>query len=172
MKKQLISALFSTLSIALFAATSGAAVAAQGHDGGHDGKHRSHRGAGMHDAGDPGRMVRHLTRRLELDETQQQKIDNIVSAAEPEMDALQQRADANRLGLQELRTNDSSYDAKLHELAAEKGAIATERALLHGRLKSDINAVLTPEQRSELSDDAERMRDHYQKRKEERSQVD
>ncbi|MEX2126246.1 MAG: Spy/CpxP family protein refolding chaperone [Woeseia sp.] len=168
MKKHMISA----LSVALFAVTSGAAVAGHGHHGGeHDGKHRAHRGAGMHESGDPGRMVGHLTRELDLDETQQQEIDNVVLAARPQMDALRERADANRKAFHELDL-DSEHDAKLNALAVEKGAIATEHALLHGRLKADIRAVLTPAQRQQLFDQAQAKRERYQRRQDERSPIE
>jgi Spy/CpxP family protein refolding chaperone len=155
------------LSIVLFASTSVAATAAHAGDGGSDDhRHRPHFAAGMHEVGDPVRMVKHLTRKLDLDETQQQEIENIVSAARPEIDALRERAEANRKAMHELDVNDGNHDARLNVLASEKGAIATEHALLHGRLKSEINAVLTPEQRQELATSAGKMHERFQKRKE------
>ena len=160
MKKHLITA----LSVALLGATGGTAIAAQpeahdGHDR-HDRKARFHRG-GHHDAFEPQAMIRHLGRKLELDETQQQEIDNILSAAKPEIDALRERAEANRKAMYELDAGDSNHDAKLNNLAAEKGAIVSEQAMLHGRLKADIHAVLTPEQRQELAGTATKMRDRF-----------
>ena len=157
MRSQLITA----LSVALLAATSGTAMAAQpeahdGHDR-HDRKARFHRG-GDHEAFDPQAMIRHLGRKLELDETQQQEIDNILSAAKPQMDALRERAAANRKAMHELDAGDSYHEAKLDNLAAEKGAIVSEQAMLHGRLKSAIHAVLTPEQRQELAAKSGEMR--------------
>jgi Spy/CpxP family protein refolding chaperone len=163
MNKHLITA----LSIAIFAATSGGAIAAQAGDHeGHERKHRFHRAAGMHEGGDPQRMFRHLARSLELDETQQQELENILSAAKPETEALHERAEANRETMRQLDINDSNYHTRLNELAAEKGAIATDRALLHGRLRSEIDAVLTPEQRQELAGKSEEMRHRLEKRKE------
>jgi Spy/CpxP family protein refolding chaperone len=160
MKKQVIAA----LSVALFAASSGTAVAGPGSDGeGHEHKQRFRHAAGMQDAGDPERMVSHLTQKLELDQTQQQEIGNIVSAAKPELDALRDRAEANRSAMHELDFNEGDYDVRLQALATEKGEIATEQALLHGRLKSEINAVLTPAQRQQLAAASDRMRDRFQK---------
>jgi protein CpxP len=151
------------LGVALFAVPAGPTLA-----DGHDGKHRIHRSAGMHEA-DPGRMLRHLTRGLELDETQQQEVGNIVTAAAPEMQALHDRSEANRTQMRELDVNDSNYNARLSDLAAEKGAIAAEQALLHGRLRADITAILTPEQRQELADKAGKLRDHFEDRSKRRS---
>lgn len=160
MKRQLITA----LSVALLAATSGTAMAAQpeaqdGYDR-HHAKSRFHRGA-RHEAFDPQAMIRHLERKLELDAKQQQEIDNILSAAKPQMDALRERAEANRKAMHELDAGDSNHEAKLNNLAAEKGAIVTEQAMLHGRLKADIHAVLTPEQRQELSTRSGKIRDRF-----------
>jgi Spy/CpxP family protein refolding chaperone len=151
----------------LFALTNVAATTAHaGDDDSDDHKHRPRFAAGMHEDGDPARMVKHLTGKLDLDETQQQEIENIVSAAKPEIDTLRERAEANREAMHELDVNDGNHDARLNVLASEKGAIATEHALLHGRLKSEINAVLTPEQRQELAASAGKMRERFHRRKE------
>jgi Spy/CpxP family protein refolding chaperone len=130
---------------------------------------RMHAGAGMHEYGDPERMVKRLSRKLDLDQAQLQQIGNVVSAAQPEIDALRDRVDANRKALHELDVNDGNHDTRLGVLATEKGAIATEQTLLHGRLKSEINAVLTPEQRQELAASAGKMQDRFRKRREGRS---
>lgn len=154
------------LSVVIFALSNVAAAAAHAGPGGSDErKQRPHLGAGMNESGDPVRMTKHLTRKLNLDQAQQQEIENIVSAAKPEIDALRERAEANRKAMHELDVNDSNHDARLNVLASEKGTIATEQALVHGRLKSRINAVLTPEQRQELSVSAGKVRDRLHKRK-------
>jgi Spy/CpxP family protein refolding chaperone len=165
MKNQAITA----LSVGLLAFSGGAAIAAQADGDGHEHKYRLHRGAGMHEAVDPARMVKHLTRTLELDQTQQQEVENIVLAAKPEMEALRTRAEANRQAMHDLDVNDSNHDARLNELALEKGAIVSEQALLHGRLKAEINAVLTPEQQQELASKGDQMREHFRKRRDGRS---
>jgi Spy/CpxP family protein refolding chaperone len=114
-------------------------------------------------------MVQHLTRELELDDTQQQKVENIVTAAEPEMEALHDRVEVNMNAMHELDVSDDNYDVRLNELAAEKGALASEQALLHGRLKAEINAVLTPEQRQQLAEKADTMREHFKERRQKHS---
>lgn len=161
MKKQA----FIALSIAVFALGSVAASAAHGGPG----DRQLHSGAGMHDGGDPVRMVKHLSDKLDLDQEQRQEIENVISAAKPEMDALRARAEANRKAMHELDVNDSSYDTRLNVMASEKGAIATEQALLHGRLKSDIHGVLTPEQGEMLAESVAKMRERFEKRRDGRS---
>ena len=115
-------------------------------------------------------MIRHLTHALDLDDVQRQKIDNIMTAAKPQMDALRERAGTNSKAIHELVIGED-YAARLNELATETGAIATEHALLHGRLKAEIDAVLTPEQRAQWSDEAKDERDRLRKRTREQSQT-
>lgn len=100
---------------------------------------------------DPERLVEHMTRRLELDDDQQQALENVVDAAAPEMNALRESARANRDAIRELDVNDPDYDAKLSNLARENGELASTATLLHGRLRAEINALLTPEQRETLA---------------------
>ena len=140
------------LSIAALAAGSGAvsaqsdtAAEADRPAGGHHGRHGHQRRSA-----DPMRMVKRMTRRLDLDETQQQTISNIVEAAKPEFEVLRDRSRANRQAMRQLVTTDPDYSAKLSNLAAETGEVAAERTRLFGRVRSEINAELTDEQRAEL----------------------
>jgi Spy/CpxP family protein refolding chaperone len=100
---------------------------------------------------DPERLVEHLSRRLDLDDTQQQALANVVNAAAPEMNELRESARANRDAIRELDVNDPDYDAKLSNLAVENGELASTATLLHGRLRAELNALLTPEQRETLA---------------------
>lgn len=52
--------------------------------------------------------------------------------AQPEIDALRDRAESNGEAMHELDVNDSDRDARLGVLATEKGAIATEQARCTG----------------------------------------
>ena len=49
--------------------------------------------------------------------------------------------------MHELDVNDSNYDTRLQTLSMEVGAVASEATLLHGSLRADVFAQLTPEQR-------------------------
>jgi Spy/CpxP family protein refolding chaperone len=105
-----------------------------------------------HEFGDPERMVEHMIRRLDLDDTQAQSVKNIVEAARPEMTELRNRARENHKAVRELDAGDADFGAKLSNLAHVSGELATQATLLHGRLRAEINAVLTPEQRQKLAD--------------------
>lgn len=114
----------------------------------HHGADRGHR-SGM-SFRDPARMLQRLARRLDLDETQEQSIGNIVEAARPEASALRERARANFTAMRELATDDPDYSAKLSNLSLENGEIVTQGTLLMGRVRAEVNAELTAEQSAEL----------------------
>jgi len=115
-----------------------------------------HRAAG--EFGDPERLVKMLTRHLELDDSQSQEVGNVVAAAKPELDALRERLRAARERMHELDVDSPDYGSELQNLATEFGAATTEAALLHGRVRADVLAVLTPEQRELAKTARENMR--------------
>ncbi len=119
---------------------------AEGHDGMRHMRWAGHR---MHhdEFGDPARLLERMTRHLDLDDTQSQTIGNILAAAKPEIDALRERARASREAMHSLDVNDPDYGSNLQNLSAEIGALTSEATLLHGRLRAEVYAELTPEQR-------------------------
>ena len=147
------------LSVALLAGAIDSVQAQSGDDA------EASRHAGRHHGGqfrgnrDPMRWVERLSRRLDLDETQEQNVQNVVEAAKPQFEALRERARATRTAMRELNIEDPDYAAKLDNLAAEQGQLATERTVLLGRLRADVGAQLTPEQRAEVNEMMDRFRD-------------
>ena len=123
----------------------------------HRGMHRGHAGM-MHGGPDFDRMVEHMSRLLELDDAQEQAIGNIVEAVRPEINALRERAAANREALHALNVADTDYDVQLQKLAVENGELATQLTLLHGRVRAQVSGELTPEQQATLSERRAKMR--------------
>ena len=111
-----------------------------------------HHGGRFRGNRDPMRWVERLSRRLDLDETQQQNVTNVLEAAKPQLEALREQVRDTRKALRELDIEDPDYAAKLDNLAAVQGQLATERVVLMGRLRADVGAQLTAEQRAEMSD--------------------
>lgn len=107
----------------------------------------------------PEEMLSRMTEKLGLDATQEQSVRDLMEAARPQFDSLRDRSRANRDAIRDLDVNDPGYDSTLKELATESGQLATEMTLLHGRLRAEINAVLTPEQRQQLADQMQNMGD-------------
>jgi Spy/CpxP family protein refolding chaperone len=142
----------------------GAAWAGPEHDGRrHHEMHGAH--AGMMPGGhDFDRIVEHMSRRLDLNETQTQAIRNIVEAAKPEADTLRERARANREAMHALNVSDADYDVKLQNLAVENGELVTQMTLLHGRVMGQVNGELTVEQRDELSKSRDAMKKRFRQR--------
>lgn len=135
-----------------------------------DGEHDSHHGQrsqggdrSMFGMPDPARMVRHMSRRLELDEAQSQQLNNVVVAATPQLTALHEKSRANREAIAALDLDAGDYDSSIQRLAAESGEIAIARTLLLSQLRRDIHSRLTPEQQQKLADTADHMRHHWRK---------
>lgn len=125
----------------------------------------SHRHGGPGRAfGDPMRFVERMARRLDLDDVQEQTIANAVEAAKPEIEALRERARANRSAIRDLDVASADYGASLDALSLEQGQLATERTMLLGRLRADVVSVLTDEQRAELGELMERAKERRQRR--------
>ena len=133
-------------------------------DNEYNGMHRGHAGM-MHGCNDFDRMVEQMSRLLELDDAQEQAIGNIVEAVRPEINALRERAAANREALHALNVADTDYDVQLQKLAVENGELATQLTLLHGRVMAQVNGELTPEQQAELSARRAKMRDGFRHRR-------
>jgi Spy/CpxP family protein refolding chaperone len=142
--------------VAMLTAIGAAAKQHRGSGGDYD-RHRGQEGMRGAFSGDPAHMVEMMSRHLDLDETQSQTISNILQAVKPEADSLRERSRTNHEGLRALDVNDASYNATLQNLSAQSGELATERALLHGRVRGEIHAVLTAEQQQKMADRGGRM---------------
>lgn len=128
--------------------------------GGEHGHHRAHHG----DKG-PGMMLRGI----ELSEEQKAKVDELHKAAAPEMRAAMKEAFEARRALHELTVSGSFDEAKAREIA-QKGADAMARAsVLKAKTHSQVLSVLTPEQRKELADRAEKRKELMEQRMQERA---
>lgn len=139
-------------------ATASAAEEVDDADGARHEHRGHHRGPGR-EFGDPTEMLRRMAEHLDLDATQSDSINNIMEAARPEVQTLRDRIRANKKALHALDVDDADYGAKLQNLSAESGELAAEMALLRGRIRSDVHAVLTPEQQRQLADRAQRLRE-------------
>ena len=114
--------------------------------------------------GGPGLMLEHMADHLDLDDAQREQVQNVLEAARPEMQALREQVRANREALQALDTSDPSYSTELNNIALSNGQLATEGTLLFTRVRTEINAILTDEQREKLARGKERMRQAFEQR--------
>ena len=112
----------------------------------------------------PNMISGRMAERLGLDEAQRESVDNIMSAAKPEIKALREKAKANRDALKAL----DSSDPEVQNIAISNGELATEATLLFARVRGEIDAVLTDEQRAELAELKEQRGDRRGERKQRR----
>lgn len=97
-----------------------------------------------------------IAARLDLDDTQRQEVSNIIDAAKPEVNTVREQFRSNRAALVALDSSAASYSVDLERIAGENGRLATEATLLFSRVRSEVNAVLTDEQRTQLESLIER----------------
>jgi len=113
----------------------------------------------------PGMMLEHMADHLDLDDAQRDTISNIFEAAKPEVEALREQVRANREALDALDPNDAEYSTTLNNIATSNGQLATEGTLLFTRIRNEVHAVLTDEQREKLAQSKDRMRERFEERR-------
>ena len=144
--------MINTVTVAMLATLALAATAFAGPDDGRKGQP----GAPFPGLAGPGLKVERMAKHLELDEAQKQSIENILDASRPEFQALRTDFRANRRALDALDPADANYSAAINDIAAENGRLATEGTLLMSRVRNEIHAVLTEEQRAKLEQGKQR----------------
>ena len=112
----------------------------------------------------PGLMIEHMADHLDLDDAQRESVRNIFEAAKPELEALRDQVKANRDALQTLDTSDPAYSTELNNIALSNGQLATEATILFSRIRTEVDAVLTDEQREKAARGKERMQKRFERR--------
>lgn len=130
-----------------------------GHGHGHGAGMFGHRGHGDMLGG----MVRVL-RRLDLSSEQRDQVHAILDAARPQFKT---HADAMRAGREQLRElSPAKFDeAAVRAIAQNQAKEMTEMIVLSQKVRSQIYAVLTPEQQSKLAEMRQKMEQLRQCRK-------
>lgn len=136
-------------------------TSAYAHSGGPKG---AFAGPGM-DFGGPGMMLEHMADHLDLTDEQRDAVRNVLEASKPEAEALREQWRANREALEALDPDDAAYETELNNIALSNGELATRGTLLFTRVRTEIDAVLTDEQREKLERGKDRMRRHAEHRR-------
>ncbi|HYL92165.1 MAG TPA: Spy/CpxP family protein refolding chaperone [Alphaproteobacteria bacterium] len=107
-----------------------------------------------------GRMFRHMARQLNLTDAQKTQIKDILKAEKPRVQPLMQQLRDNR------KAQNANYtgvfdEAQARAFANKQAQIMSDLAVEHERVKAQIYAVLTPEQRQKAKD---LMQEHRQRR--------
>jgi protein CpxP len=113
-----------------------------------------------HDIGSEARINR-LAEHLELSAAQRDKVRAIVDQSRPAMRAVHDKMRDNRQAMRALMQQEKPADNEIRRLAEARGKLVAEMAVLRARMKSDIHAVLTPEQRDKLKQHMEQRRSRH-----------
>ena len=110
-----------------------------------------HRGPG----GGPERMFE----KLGLSAEQKSKVDAIVAAKASALKSLHEQMRTNMEKLRSIKPDDATYSAVLSQIAKANGSLTTQAISEQGDMQAKLYAVLTPEQRTQLSEKQARMRE-------------
>lgn len=103
------------------------------------------------------RFLARMTKTLDLSAEQQEKIKAIMDEHRAKVAPLRQSLDENRDKLRQVTKADTFDEAAIRTLAAGQAAAKTELTVERARMKNQIHAVLTPEQRKVAEEKMERM---------------
>lgn len=119
--------------------------------------------------GMPGpRMLERMAGELGLSDDQKQKIQGIFAASRPEMEQGRDLARQNADKLRATRPDDKKYDAVVSEVARSAGELASRAVTQRARLRAQVWAVLTAEQRTKMETMQAERRERMKQRMEDR----
>ena len=133
---------------ALVAATVGASTAAAADDAA---AVAPAPGAGPHGWGHGPGGPGHLFSKLGLSAEQQASIKAIMTAARPQMKSMHDQMRANHLKLMQTKPDDPNYGNVVAEVAQSNAALASQRTSHAAELRTQMYAVLTPAQKTQLT---------------------
>jgi protein CpxP len=93
----------------------------------------------------------HLYSKLGLTPEQQASIKSIMASAKPQMQTMHQQMQANQMKLMQTKPDDSNYSSVVAEVAQSNAALAQQRTSHAAELQSQMYAVLTPAQKTQLA---------------------
>jgi protein CpxP len=93
----------------------------------------------------------HLFSKLGLNAEQQASIKAIMTAAKPQMKSMHDQMRANHLKLMQTKPDDPNYGNLVAEVAQSNAALASQRTTRAAELRTQMYAVLTPAQRTQLT---------------------
>jgi len=96
--------------------------------------------------------MQRMTENLGLSDKQQEQIKQIHSDSHETMKSMRDAMMANRDAMQKLDPAARDYMTQVDKLAAEKGALVEAMMKEHARVRAEMAAVLTPEQRAKAAE--------------------
>ncbi len=97
-------------------------------------------------------MLRFLARKLDLTDAQQAHVKDIISKEKPTIRPLMLQMAQSHQQLRQLVMSSGYDEAKVRELASQQAQTTTELTVQRARIASELLQVLTPEQKTKLTD--------------------
>jgi Spy/CpxP family protein refolding chaperone len=111
-------------------------------------RHAHMRGDGIFD----GRMLHYFARKLDLTDAQQAQVKGIMAKEKPTIRPLMLQMAQSHQQLRQLVMNGPFDEAKVRELASQQAQNTTELTVQRARIASELIQVLTPEQKTKLTE--------------------
>lgn len=105
-----------------------------------------------HMRGEHGMFGARMAQQLGLSDAQRQQIKSIMETEKPKMQPLMQQLKAERQEMDSLTTSGTFDEAAVRAAASKQAQTITDVAVERARVKSQIFAVLTPEQRTKAQE--------------------
>jgi Spy/CpxP family protein refolding chaperone len=99
-----------------------------------------------------GRMLHYFARKLDLTGAQQAQVKDIMAKEKPIIRPLMLQMAQSHQQLRQLVMNGPFDEAKVRELASQQAQNTTELTVQRARLASELIQVLTPEQKTKLTE--------------------
>lgn len=96
----------------------------------------------------PGMRIERMAEVLDLTDAQKEKVSAILKAEQEKTEPLRQQLADNHEQFRKTSFSEKFDEAAVRGLAAKQTQIKTEMMVSHARTKSEIYALLTPEQRT------------------------
>jgi Spy/CpxP family protein refolding chaperone len=106
---------------------------------------------GSHAPGPHGFGPERMFSKLGLTADQQASVKAIMTAAKPQMKTLHEQMQANHLKLMQTKPDDPNYGNVVAEVAQANAALASQRTTQAAELRTQMYAVLTPAQKTQLA---------------------
>jgi len=110
---------------------------------------------GPHEGGGlfaPSFKMARMARHLDLSDEQRTQAKAILDSTRPEADRFADAMLENREAMKQLQQSGTFDEAQVREVAERRGALIVEMTVLKARVHSQIQAILTPEQRERMQE--------------------
>jgi len=99
-----------------------------------------------------GMRIERMAKKLGLSESQLEQARKIEAKYKPKMQAMHEKKKASRQQLREVMHADNIDQASVKKLAKQQGDLKAQKIVLRSQMRTEINKLLTAEQRIKMKD--------------------